>query len=336
MSTTESTDATECPTCGDTFDSTRGMKCHHSAIHDESIAGELTTCDYCGDEIRQPEHKISGSDNTFCNQECYSGYQSENKTGESHPRWSQVESECPICGEVFSRPESKMSGSSTRLCSEECRAEWFSRSGVASGENHYQWSGGRHSVVCEICGEEYTVRPSVYEDRENRLCSPECVGEWISRNWTGENHPNYKRVALRCHTCGSKTELTPSVAEKVDRTFCSNECFLEWASNSRSGSANPNWKGGYGRYYGPNWRRQRTRAIRRDQARCRDCGIAESEHIKEHGKGLHVHHITPARCFNDPQKRNALSNLITLCEQCHLRKWEPVAPLRPDTQTVDS
>lgn len=99
-----------------------------------------------------------------------------------------------------------------------------------------------------------------------------------------------------------------------------------------TGEDNPNWKGGERFDYGDGWDDAKRRQVRiRDQARCQDCGMTEAEHVVIHNTSLHVHHITPARDFDDAKPRNALSNLITLCVRCH-NSWEKIAPLQPDTR----
>jgi predicted HNH restriction endonuclease len=62
--------------------------------------------------------------------------------------------------------------------------------------------------------------------------------------------------------------------------------------------------------------------------------MGEEDHLEEYGRRLDVHHITPAREIDDPDERNAMDNLITLCRGgCH-HTWEQMAPLRPDTAEV--
>ncbi|WP_152663320.1 HNH endonuclease [Halorubrum saccharovorum] len=98
-----------------------------------------------------------------------------------------------------------------------------------------------------------------------------------------------------------------------------------------TGEDSPHWTGGE-KAYGEGWSLKKRRRVRvRDLARCQDCGMTESKHVEKYGRALDVHHITPARQFDDPVERYAMSNLITLCKGCHLGKWEPMAPLRPDT-----
>ncbi len=73
--------------------------------------------------------------------------------------------------------------------------------------------------------------------------------------------------------------------------------------------------------YGPNWNEQRRRARERDHYRCRSCGRAEAP-----GREHDVHHLLPFRTFDfrpdqneNYLKANTLSNLITLCPECHHR-----------------
>jgi len=73
--------------------------------------------------------------------------------------------------------------------------------------------------------------------------------------------------------------------------------------------------------YGPNWATQRRRARERDGYRCRNCGLPEAA-----GREHDVHHIRPFRTFDyRPNENrnyiaaNALSNLMTLCPECHRR-----------------
>lgn len=73
--------------------------------------------------------------------------------------------------------------------------------------------------------------------------------------------------------------------------------------------------------YGPNWRDQRDRIRERDSFRCQVCGITEQDRAHE------VHHIVPYRTLNSYEQANQLSNLITLCSDCH-RRVETVVRVR--------
>lgn len=65
------------------------------------------------------------------------------------------------------------------------------------------------------------------------------------------------------------------------------------------------------------WKRRRTQALERDNHRCQVCSIRNAHHAEFTGQSLEVHHIIPRDQFSNPDDRHALSNLITVCFQCH-------------------
>jgi 5-methylcytosine-specific restriction endonuclease McrA len=67
--------------------------------------------------------------------------------------------------------------------------------------------------------------------------------------------------------------------------------------------------------YGPNWTKQRQKCLERDGWVCQVCEVSDDEL----DRGLSVHHITPRRKYDDNWDQNQLSNLITLCPECHGR-----------------
>jgi len=101
--------------------------------------------------------------------------------------------------------------------------------------------------------------------------------------------------------------------------------------------------------YGPNWNTQRKKALNRDNHECVLCGISNKSHISNNDRGLDVHHIYKLRNFyyllNDKhikllksekdssklyskikiitKKANHISNLVSLCRNCHLSRIEP-------------
>jgi len=65
--------------------------------------------------------------------------------------------------------------------------------------------------------------------------------------------------------------------------------------------------------YGPDWDSIRQRVRARDHYRCQGCGVPEN------GTAHHVHHKIPFRAFPTSQQANELTNLVTLCPNCHQR-----------------
>jgi len=77
--------------------------------------------------------------------------------------------------------------------------------------------------------------------------------------------------------------------------------------------------------YGSGWTVNKKEAVReRDGRACVSCGMGQGEHLKRYGIRHDVHHI------NGGKSDNQMENLVTLCRFCHLSKWEPIKPLRPD------
>lgn len=92
----------------------------------------------------------------------------------------------------------------------------------------------------------------------------------------------------------------------------------QWASgiyDCMIGENHYNWKGGISfEPYGEEWTKELREQVRkRDNRKCRLCGLIEKFHKSEYGWSLSVHHI-------DYNKRNhSIENLITLCIRCHTR-----------------
>lgn len=87
------------------------------------------------------------------------------------------------------------------------------------------------------------------------------------------------------------------------------------------------------RYYGSNWPQQRERRIELDKEKCRKCNQSRGDHYKKYGRDLQVHHIMKFTQFDSYKQANHLTNLITLCQDCHPklegRPKEVFIPLAP-------
>jgi len=64
--------------------------------------------------------------------------------------------------------------------------------------------------------------------------------------------------------------------------------------------------------YGENWFEIREKVLERDNYTCQRCGKEEDE-----CSSLQVHHETPVKEFDSPEKANKLENLATYCGNCH-------------------
>jgi len=79
--------------------------------------------------------------------------------------------------------------------------------------------------------------------------------------------------------------------------------------------------------YGQGWNEEKKSAVReRDGKVCQDpnCGISQKDSLEKYNQKLHVHHLIKAKEIADPQERNHMDNLVSLCKQCHYR-WEKMS-----------
>ncbi|WP_133412359.1 HNH endonuclease [Natrarchaeobaculum sulfurireducens] len=316
----------KCPTCGDEFGNERGVKVHHTKVHDESIAGVEVECAQCGEVKTVTPSRVERYDDHYCNNECRAKHQRK-----------RTSVECHFCGDEFEIAEWHLEQSERVFCpNKNCRGKWQSER--IQGSDHPNWRADSHTKVnCSFCDAELTRRTDRVEGRsEHFFCGRICETEWKLENWaTGEDNPLYDRVTLECGWCGSGVVRKRYYKDSVDHTFCrGTDCLQEWLAETSSGENNPNWLGG-SLPYGPGWNESKKEAVReRDGCQCVSCGLPQAEHYGQYGQKLDVHHITPARQIDDPEERNAIGNLASLCIPCH-RKWEKMAPLRPVTNPVD-
>lgn len=86
---------------------------------------------------------------------------------------------------------------------------------------------------------------------------------------------------------------------------------------NRKGELNPRWKGGVTKarqlfYVGQEWKKACREVWKRDDAKCQRCGL---DHRVDPGVPIHVHHL---ESFAVVELRADTTNLILLCEPCHL------------------
>jgi len=260
-------------------------------------------CDNCGETVRRLPSN-AGSERQFCDQDCHAEWQAENYQGEGHPSWNRKSVECAQCGEKLLRPESELD-KSRHFCDNSCRGEWQSENYNRSDNPNWQ----RITVECDYCGSELK-RPPYKEKQENHFCDRECQGNYQSENWTGEASPRWESKETECVNCGAGLLRAPYKFNQKGQ-FCDLTCFHERQSYTQTDSVNdPDNRGRF-------WKQQRKKALRRDEFKCQECGISQSEHEKNHGMSLHVHHIKPSREFESKYNAHSIENLVCLCISCH-------------------
>lgn len=165
----------QCPTCEKSLETERGMKSHHSQVHDENIGnGRKTvtlTCEHCGEEYEK--RKDRSDESRFCSGFC------QRKGRETRGRDLEKRS-CEICGEKF---ETHVNNEQ-RFCSHDCHYKWLHD--YLTGENSPHYS--RIDVTCSECGEVFSRSPSKLEGVTDYYCSRECY----YKNHSGEHAPRWK------------------------------------------------------------------------------------------------------------------------------------------------
>jgi endogenous inhibitor of DNA gyrase (YacG/DUF329 family) len=257
-------------------------------------------CSACGKELTRSASKAKRCKRFFCDYKCAGTW----RQGENNPRYTEsITASCAVCGKSVERFASQHKRNQANLCSRECYAEYRSRKYV--GEYASRWEGATLDCACEHCGTSFKRGRS--QIKGQIFCSKQC---------DDDHHAAIKS----CATCGESVRVSAHNAKRWDKAFCDHECYSVWKSANIAGENHPNWRGGFGRYYGPNWPAQRRKALERDGYRCQVCNRMKGQE----GTILHIHHIIPFRVFgyaideNDNYlQANTLENLITCCQWCH-------------------
>lgn len=162
---------------------------------------------------------------------------------------------------------------------------------------------------CAWCGESVVKTSSQYE---KAFCSSSCEDSWQSKNWSGENNPNYqgKTLTLSCNYCGSEFKRHESQTKSNRGRYCSKSC----KAKDKTGKESPAWK-----EINAESERfttfERGQILNRDDYTCQECNATS--------KALHAHHIKPSS--DNPELAHDIENGITLCIDCHAQKHdEPI------------
>jgi len=236
-----------------------------------------------------------------------------------------IEVDCNYCGSTVERYESRLKENKNAYCDRECLSSFQSEN--VSGENHHQYNS--ITVECDFCGQETEKTQGRVERSKNDFCSPNCYTDFKKENAvSGKEHHQYSRVKVDCDNCGTTIERVPSRTD-TEQKFCDTSCMAEWyQDNSPAGKDHWNWDGGEV-VYGKGWNEEKRESVRkRDNRTCQDCGMGSEKHHEEYNRRLCVHHIIPARDFDNALERNAMDNLVSLCCVCH-QKWEQIPYLTP-------
>jgi hypothetical protein len=158
--------------------------------------------------------------------------------------------------------------------------------------------------TCDYCGENFE-RLDAHTTEGNSFCGFECYGNYKSENINGEDLPWYSggKDEFACEQCGEVFE-SRECHGSGDHRFCSVDCYYRWerTDNDRA-------------YYGPDWSKQREKALEKSSGVCCYDGCSKDE--CRNGRSLHLHHIEPLKNFDSFEEANKPSNLVPVCAEHH-------------------
>ena len=166
----------DCPTCGTSLNTERGMRQHHTKVHGDPLPNR--TCKGCGSEFYDPKAR-----RTYCD-ECYS----ERGTENGNWKGAKERTECERCGDEFEYYPSNKDGVYCSKCV--AGADEFLGTPSYADENF-----PRTERECEYCDVTFSVLDTTLEREPCRFCSQECLHKWMSNElYEGEQSANAYRV----------------------------------------------------------------------------------------------------------------------------------------------
>ncbi len=185
-------------------------------------------------------------------------------------------------------------------------------------------------ITCSICSIQFLVHP--YRASNARYCSRSCFGVDAAKRmnslpikhvansgsfkpgqFKGEKSPKYKpAIARTCRNCLAVFHKKPwQLRNPRTGLYCSNQCRNDYRRTYESGKDSPFWKGGK-TPEARGWDAIRLGVVEDQCGHCASCG----KHV---GASLPVHHIRPRRCFAKRSEADVRTNLIGLCQPCHMK-----------------
>lgn len=230
-----------------------------------------------------------------------------------------------------------------------CKADVFKFPSEIRGQNIYCdrkcFNGfnesNRETKKCNECGKKVTRSKGNF-GKGNTFCTPTCSSKWQSKNWNGEdnpnygrkasleeveknrrwqikfgprgkNHPKYSQLETECDTCGELFLKTQYLMNRSKNDYCSDECRHIGQRETISGTDNPNYNPDLtpedrnrNRTSNLGYVRFKNEVLRRDNHTCVVCKV---------NKNLVVHHLNSHHW--DKENRVNPDNGRVLCRGCH-------------------
>jgi hypothetical protein len=246
----------------------------------------------CGGQLRSRDAK------RYCSRKCAFARTTEL----AHQRQQDRRKPCPVCGKL-SAVKSRGRVLAKSYCSTECQRQALKIRAAARAE--------RHPKSCPGCGVKF-IAVQRSGQAWSKFCTAKCYGAHKRRNMFSD---------APCSVCGKVCQRRTAQIRRSKRVVCSRACqdVISRGANHAMFRAesilDPKRRGQTGR-----WKRVSAEARTRDGHACRRCGRARRQDERQ----FPVDHVIPWRVFESKDEADALSNLATLCPQCHAWKTSTI------------
>ena len=178
-----------CPACNRGFDSLRGLRVHHARVHGTKLSNR--TCAGCKTDFHSPYEK------KYCSESCLEQHSARLGPGDPDYTGPKTKGACELCDTEFEYFPSEKKG---RFCAECVRTQNWQEPPTTEGSENPRWNGGKRSVECTVCGRTVERYPS--NIGSVTVCGESCRREWLSEEFSGPGHPNWRGGTSRPYGAG--------------------------------------------------------------------------------------------------------------------------------------
>lgn len=219
---------------------------------------------------------------------------------------------CKLCKKEFQIDEVRIRHGRGRFCSIECKKKFKLKDSECKN---------KVLKTCPVCSKEFYS----YKNRTRTFCSNKCSYEargigLVKRIVTKpyKKQPISEWRYKKCEICNKQfLAKTKTTANK----YCSKSCHAQSQKISMLGKNNPSYIDGRSKnkrgYRGEGWEDTRKDVYKRDNYKCRICGIhCTGKKYNKINTTIQCHHIKP---YCGKETDNNIDNLITICLLCHIK-----------------